>query len=48
MTPYTVLLDNENHTYIINEFGQVEEGRLDEGKTAVILEEVTNIHMKIQ
>lgn len=33
---YTVLLDNENHTYVADEFGKVEEGIFDEGKTAVI------------
>jgi hypothetical protein len=33
---YTVLLDNENHTYVADEFGKVAEGIFDEGKTAVI------------
>ena len=33
---YTVLLDNENHTYVADEFGNVQDGRLDEGATLVI------------
>lgn len=33
---YTVLLDNENHTYVADEFGKVDKGIFDEGKTAVI------------
>jgi hypothetical protein len=33
---YTVLLENENHTYVADEYGQVTTSLLAEGKTAII------------
>ena len=33
---YTVVLDNENHTYPCDEYGRVSTGELSEGKTSVV------------